>query len=148
MSEIKVFEKEFEVRDYECDMADGVNNSIYYNYLEHARHCMLKDGGIDFAELARKKIGLVVGRAEIDFKRSLISGDKFVIKTVLRRISRIRFEFEQNIFRLPDNTLMVTAKILGTPINPEGKPKLTPELEALVTPLLSPLPEQDENKPV
>lgn len=138
MNEIRVFEKEMEVRDHECDMADGVNNSVYYNYLEHARHCLLKEGGIDFAELARKKIGLVVGRAEIDFKRSLMSGDKFVVKTVLRRISRIRFEFQQNIYRLPDNQLIVSAKILGTPINAEGKPKLSPDLEELVLPLLSP----------
>lgn len=145
MTEIKVFEKEMEVRDYECDMADGVNNSIYYNYLEHARHCLLKEGGIDFAELARKRIGLVVGRAEIDFKRSLVSGDKFVVKTVLRRISKLRFEFEQNIYRLPDQLLIVSAKILGTPINPEGKPKLDPELESMVLPLLS--PNVEEKKP-
>jgi len=45
-----------EVRDYECDMADGVNNSVYLNYFEHARHSMLKTRGIDFAELARKKL--------------------------------------------------------------------------------------------
>lgn len=134
---IKIFEKEFEVRDYECDMADGVNNSVYYNYLEHARHSLLKEGGIDFAELARKHIGLVIRRAEIEFLRSLVSGDKFVVRTSVRKISKIRFEFSQDIYRLPDNRHILTAKILGIPINPEGKPMLTPELESLVLPLLS-----------
>lgn len=134
-----VFEKEMEVRDYECDLADGVNNSVYYNYFEHARHCALKEGGIDFAELARQRIGLVVARAEIDFMRSLISGDKFVVKTVIRRLSKLRFEFTQDIYRSTDNQHMVRAKILGTPINAEGKPRLSPELEALVAPLLTPL---------
>jgi len=134
-----VFQKEMEVRDYECDLADGVNNSVYYNYFEHARHCALKAGGIDFAELARQRIGLVVARAEMDFMRSLMSGDKFVVKTIIRRISKLRFEFTQDIYRLPDNQHMVKAKILGTPINAEGKPRLSPELEALVAPLLSPL---------
>lgn len=51
------FECVMEVRDYECDLADGVNNSVYMNYLEHARHMLLKQGGIDFAALARQKIG-------------------------------------------------------------------------------------------
>ncbi|HWV15667.1 MAG TPA: acyl-CoA thioesterase [Cellvibrio sp.] len=143
MSEIKVYAKELEVRDYECDLADGVNNSVYYNYFEHARHCMLRDNGIDFAELARRKIGLVVARAEIDFKRSLVSGDKFVVKTILRRISKLRFEFTQDIYRLTDNQHMVSAKILGTPINAEGRPKLDPELERLVTPLLTPIKEEE-----
>lgn len=137
--DIKLFEINMEVRDYECDMADGVNNSVYYNYFEHARHSMLKAAGIDFAELARRRIGLVVARAEMDFKRSLLSGDKFVVKTIVRRISRLRFEFTQNIYRLPDNQHMVEAKIIGTPINSEGRPSLAPELESLVTPLLSPL---------
>jgi acyl-CoA thioester hydrolase len=117
-------------------LADGVKNSVYYNYFEHARHCMLKESGIDFAELARQRIGLVVVRAELDFMRSLMSGDQFVVKTIMRRISKLRFEFEQNIYRMPDMQHMVKAKILGTPINAEGKPKLSPELEALVTNML------------
>jgi acyl-CoA thioester hydrolase len=132
----KVFQKQMDVRDYECDLADGVNNSVYYNYFEHARHCMLKESGIDFAELARQRIGLVVVRAELDFMRSLMSGDQFVVKTIMRRISKLRFEFEQDIYRMPDMQHMVKAKILGTPINAEGKPKLSPELEALVTNML------------
>jgi len=132
-------EKIMEVRDYECDMADGVNNSVYYNYLEHARHSMLKEGGIDFAELARQRVGLIVANATIDFKRSLMSGDQFVVKTIIRRVSKIRFEFSQDIYKLPELTHIVSAKIIGLPINPEGKPKLTPLLEELVMPMCSPL---------
>ncbi|RYY73844.1 MAG: acyl-CoA thioesterase [Gammaproteobacteria bacterium] len=134
-----IFEKELEVRDYECDMADGVNNSVYYNYFEHARHSMLKESGIDFAELARKRIGLVVTRAEVDFKRSLMSGDKCVIKSVVRRTSRVRFEFTQEIFKLPERILIATAKIIGVPINSDGRPKLPPELEPLILAMCSPL---------
>ncbi|MES2826400.1 MAG: acyl-CoA thioesterase [Pseudomonadota bacterium] len=126
-----------DVRDYECDMAGVVNNSVYLNYLEHARHSMLKAGGIDFADLARQRIGLVVTRAEVDYVRSLVSGNQFVVKTSIRRVSKLRFEFSQDIFRLPDNLPIIKAKITGTPINAEGKPRITPELETLIVAMCS-----------
>ena len=47
---------EFQVRDYECDMQGVVNNSVYQNYLEHARHEFLKMLGIDFAEMTRRGV--------------------------------------------------------------------------------------------
>lgn len=51
------FTLEMDVRDYECDIQGIVNNAVYQNYLEHARHEYLKEVGIDFAELA--KMGLI-----------------------------------------------------------------------------------------
>ncbi len=122
-----------EVRDYECDMADGVNNSVYYNYLEHARHSMLKAGGIDFAELARQKIGLVLIKAEIDFIRPLISGDKFTVITSINRVSTLRFEFLQEIIKYPDSQLILKAKILGTAVSATGKPKLPADITLLLS---------------
>ncbi len=130
-----------EVRDYECDMADGVNNSVYYNYLEHARHSMLKAGGIDFAELARQRIGLVVLKAEIDFIRSLMSGDKFSVHSRLYRKSKIRFEFLQEIYRASDNQLILKGKILGASVGASGRPGLPAELESLIVPMCSELPD-------
>jgi acyl-CoA thioester hydrolase len=127
-----VFECVMEVRDYECDLADGVNNSVYMNYLEHARHSLLKQGGIDFAALARQKIGLVIARAEVDFTRSLMSGDQFAVRTIVKRQSKLRYEFHQAIYRLPDEQVMVKAVITGVPINAEGRPRMPAELEPLI----------------
>lgn len=47
------YKLDFEVRDYECDMSNIVNNSVYLNYLEHTRHKFLKSMGIDFAAWAK-----------------------------------------------------------------------------------------------
>ena len=61
-----VFEYEMEVRDYECDMQGVVNNSVYQNYLEHTRHQYMKSINLDFAELTKRGINLMVKRIEID----------------------------------------------------------------------------------
>lgn len=88
---------ELEVRDYECDIQGVVNNSVYQNYLEHARHKCLLDLGVDFAELASQNINLMVIRAELDYKSSLRPGDKFTIESSIIRLSKIKFAFQQNI---------------------------------------------------
>ena len=63
-----MFSSESEVRDYECDMQGIVNNSVYQNYLEHARHLFLRSKGIDFVEVTEKGIYFIVTRIEIDYK--------------------------------------------------------------------------------
>lgn len=112
----------FEVRDYECDMQGIVNNAVYQNYIEHARHKFLLDKGLDFAQLTKDGIHLVVTRIEMDFKRSLVSGDAFTVMTKASRQSRFKFDFVQEIYRLSDNQLMVTAKVTGASITPSGRP--------------------------
>jgi len=119
----------FEVRDYECDMAHVVNNAVYLNYLEHARHEYLRRIGINFGDMARQGISLVVVRIEADFKSSLVSGDKFVVQTLLTRKGRLRFQFNQSIHRLPDNQLMLSAVVTGTALNKRGRPEIPPELD-------------------
>ncbi len=124
------FRLDLEVRDYECDMQGVVNNAVYQNYLEHTRHEFIKQLGLDFAELTRQGIILVVVRAELDYKKSLQSGDRFWIGTRLQRESRIRFAFYQDIYRYPDNELILQAKVIGTSLNDKGRPKLPKQIEA------------------
>jgi len=119
-----VFEVEFKVRDYECDMAHVVNNAVYLNYLEHARHQLLESLGLRFGELARKGINLVVTRIEADFRKSLASGDRFVVRSSLERKGRIRLQFNQSIHRKPDEVLMLTAVVTGAALNASGRPDM------------------------
>lgn len=122
---------EFKVRDYECDMQGVVNNGVYQNYLEHARHEMLQERGINFAQATAAGINLVVIRAELDYKKSLVANDRFVVRSALTRISRLRFQFRQEIFRLPDERLMLRALITGTSVDSRGRPCVPEALEKL-----------------
>lgn len=80
---------EFKVRDYECDMQGVVNNGVYQNYLEHARHEFLKSKNIDFSEVTASGINLVVTRAELDYRDSLKSNDSFEVCSNVQKISRL-----------------------------------------------------------
>lgn len=128
MKEEFIYELEFKVRDYECDLQGVVNNSVYQQYLEHTRHEYLKSINLNFAELSEKGINLMVKRVEIDYQRPLRSGDKFVSKLRLERISTLRFGFVQHLYRLPDEKLIIKALVIGTSVNKRGRPELPEEL--------------------
>jgi acyl-CoA thioester hydrolase len=127
------FKLNFEVRDYECDLSGIVNNAVYQHYLEHARHVYLKQQGIDFAGLEQRGISLVVIRIEMDFLYPLSSGDKFYVGLIPERVSRLRFGFRQDIYRLPDEKPILKAKVVGTALNEKGRPRLPKEIQELLT---------------
>jgi acyl-CoA thioester hydrolase len=125
------FKLNFEVRDYECDMEGIVNNAVYMNYLEHARHAFLKYKGLDFTTLTQKGIHLVVIRIEADYLYPLRSGDIFYVTAKAERVSKLRFGFSQDIFRSQDNKPILKSKVIGTSLNAEGKPVYFEEIERL-----------------
>lgn len=118
------FKLDFQVRDYECDMQGVVNNAVYQNYLEHTRHEYLKKLGLDFAELTEQKVYLVLVKAELEYKKSLRSRDKFWVGLRVEKVSRVRFVFHQRIYREADGELILDARMTGTAVNEKGRPKL------------------------
>ncbi len=116
-----IYETDFEVRDYECDLQGIVNNSVYQNYLEHTRHKFLLAAGLDFAELHKRNINPVVYRIEIDYKLSLKSGDAFVSKLNVEKKGNLKIIFYQDIYRKPDGKLVIKAKVTAA-ILENGKP--------------------------
>jgi acyl-CoA thioester hydrolase len=120
------------VRDYECDMQGVVNNSVYQNYLEHARHEFLKHKGLEFADLTRRGIIVVVVRAELDYLQSLRSGDVFDVSVEPARISVLRLGFQQQIVHEASRKVMLKALIVTTAVNERGRPWFPAELEQLL----------------
>lgn len=114
-------EIKFKVRDYELDLQGIVNNSTYMNYLEHARHEYLDARGINFHQLHLDGYDAVVVRAEIDYKKSLTSGDHFTVRTYVEREGRLKLVFNQLIIRDADEAVMVRAKIYAACIH-KGRP--------------------------
>ena len=131
MTNSTLFQVEMEVRDYECDMEGIVNNAVYMNYLEHARHGFIRSKGLNFGELIQQGIQLVVIRIEADYLLPLRSGDRFVVTASAEKVSKLRFLFTQEIRRLPDEKSMLKAQVFGTSLNAEGRPKYFDVIEKL-----------------
>ncbi len=129
MKQDKIYqhETEFEVRDYEIDLQGVVNNANYMHYLEHARHKFLLSKNIDFEAFHKEGKDLIVTKAEMRYRSALKSGDRFIIKSNIRKEGNIQISFEQDIYRLPDNTLVLTAKITGA-CTYNGKPMVPTEV--------------------
>lgn len=126
------FSLPLKVRDYECDIQGIVNNAVYQNYLEHARHEFLLSRGISFAKLTEQRIIVVVMRAEIDYKQSLRSGDDFVVSVSPRKQGRLKLIFDQEIHRVADGELMLQAQITAASVNERGRPYFPEQLEVLL----------------
>ncbi|MEE4115504.1 MAG: acyl-CoA thioesterase [Marinilabiliaceae bacterium] len=121
------FETEFLVRDYEVDLQGVVNNANYMHYLEHARHLFLLSKGVDFAAMHDEGKDLIVTRAELKYRSPLKSKDRFIIKQYVLKEGHVQIAFIQDIFRLPDNKPVLSAKITGACLN-GGKPVVPDEV--------------------
>jgi len=117
------FRLSFQVRDYECDLQGVVNNAVYQNYLEHARHEFLKSRGLDFATLFAQGVNLVLVRAELDYRRSLRPGDAFEVHVRVEPEGRVRMVFVQEIVK-HDGTTVLTARMTGTALDARGRPRI------------------------
>ena len=126
------FEIEMKVRDYECELQGIVNNSVYQNYLEHARHEFLTAHQVSFAELHNRGLDAVVARVDIAYKTPLRPGDEFVVRLNVRK-EGYKYVFHQQIVRKKDEKLCIKARI-DTVVLDNGKliPSI-PEFDALIS---------------
>jgi len=70
-----------QVRSYECDSYGHVNNANYLNYLEYARHELMKNIGFDYPKALNAGYGIFTARIEIDYKKPAVTDDRLAIKT-------------------------------------------------------------------
>jgi acyl-CoA thioester hydrolase len=106
-----IFRVEMEVRDYELDLQGIVNNAVYFNYLEHARHKFLLSKSIDFEKLFEQGTAAMVIKAEVKYKSSLRSGDQFIVETYTEKKGRFKIIFYQSIRLKGSETLAIEAEI-------------------------------------
>ncbi len=105
---MKSFFCEFEVRSYELDAYNHVNNAVYLQYAEYARFCMLKEatGSVDYFK--NNNVAPVVVRVEIDYREACVLGDRIIMRTRIKELRTRVVVFEQCVFRnMPGNDTSV-----------------------------------------
>lgn len=92
------FSLEMEVRDYELDCEQIVNNANYLHYMEHTRHKFCIDAGYPFIEMHQNGIDAVVRKLEMEYFVPLKSGDVFISSLAIERKGP-KFIFYQDIYK-------------------------------------------------
>lgn len=131
---------ELDVRHYECSQFGSVNTIVFQSYLESARIDFLRQINFDYDAYTKRGSSLVTTHIELDLKAQLHFADKFFVGTNLERVSRLRFAFVQDIVRLPDQVVCVSARVTGAAISATGRPMLPAELEAALEKYARPAP--------
>lgn len=109
---------EMEVRDYELDCEQIVNNANYLHYMEHTRHKFCQDVGLPFIEMHKNGIDAVVRKIEMEYLSPLKSGDVFMSCIHLERKGP-RFIFNQDIIK--ENGEIAAKGIVTVVILKDGK---------------------------
>jgi acyl-CoA thioester hydrolase len=102
-----IFSHRLEVRFRDCDPMGHANNAVYLTYLEQARFAHWRSlWGFG----SRRDIpGVILARAEIDFRRPVRCGDLLDVRIGLAGIGRTSFTYDYEIVDAAGN-LVATAK--------------------------------------
>ena len=125
------FEITMEVRDHELDRFGVVNNAVYQNYLEHARHAFLASRGISLTHLLEEKFRPVITRIDLEYLLPLQSGDSFSVQLWLTRLTRVKFQFFQQIQKIPSMQSTTRAHVIGTFLGPNDRPIMPEKMKTL-----------------
>lgn len=127
------FMMEMDVRDYELDCEQIVNNANYLHYMEHTRHKFCADAGLPFIKMHENGIDAVVRKIEIEYISSLRGGDTFLSCLSLER-KGARFIFRQDI--LKDDGKVCAEAVVTVVVLKDGKLTRGDELARFLAPYM------------
>ena len=89
------------VRFRDCDPYGHVNNAVYLTYLENSRFALWK---------AQEIKGVILARAEVDYRAQATYGDELEVRTRLAALGRSSFQYEYELRDLSTGATVLTAK--------------------------------------
>ena len=118
---MKVFKTEIQVRAYELDSYGHVNHAIYLHYAEHARWCAIEEAVGDQRYFAEKKLGPVIVRIEIDYRKPSFRTDILVVESSLLDHSRHSFRIKQTIKKRDSQSIVAEVIAVNAVVDAQGK---------------------------
>jgi acyl-CoA thioester hydrolase len=93
-----IFVHRLDVRFRDCDPMGHANNAVYLTYLEQARFAHWRDvWGVEFERLPPGSPGVILARAEIDYRIPARYGDVLDVRIGLERIGRTSFTYAYEV---------------------------------------------------
>jgi acyl-CoA thioester hydrolase len=93
-----IFVHRLDVRFRDCDPMGHANNAVYLTYLEQARFAHWRDlWGFEFERLPPGSPGVILARAEIDYRIPARYGDVLDVRIGLERIGRTSFTYAYEV---------------------------------------------------
>lgn len=116
-----------QVRNYEIDQQNIVNNAIYLNYLEEARGQFVEQSPLDLAAYEKLGYHFVIAKIAIEYKRSLFAKDKFKVSVRIAELTSNRIIFEQKIIKLANDKVVAQARVEAACMNIQTRRAEMPE---------------------
>ena len=101
---------EIQVLWSQLDSNHHVNNSVFQTYFDEARMQALEEIGFNLNELRKLKIGPVIYKSEIEYKKPLFHPEIAIIHTWFDEIEKARGVIYQTLYRKSDSELVCKAK--------------------------------------
>ncbi len=122
-----IYTHRVEVRFADCDPLGHVNHALYLTYLEQARFGLwarLWGFTGETAMTAAGGAGLILARAECDYKAAATYGDTLDVRVRLASIGRTSFTYDYEIVDVKTSRVMAAARTVlvlydyaaGTPV--------------------------------
>lgn len=90
-----------QVRFRDCDPYGHVNNAVYLTYLENARFALWR---------AQDVHGVILARAEVDFRSQATYGDELEVRMRLGGLGRSSFRYDYEVVDVPTQRVVLNAK--------------------------------------
>ncbi|MDR3232583.1 MAG: acyl-CoA thioesterase [Planctomycetaceae bacterium] len=118
-------EVQVRVRYQETDQMGVVYHANYFTYFEIGRTELSRKNGFAYKEIEASGVLAAVIKAECSYHKPAKYDDLLTIKTTMKRITRVKIEYEHQIFR--DSELLVTGHITLAFLNRQGKIQPVPD---------------------
>lgn len=109
-----------QIHYYDTDCGGVVYHSNYLKYMEQARSEYLEQRGMTVRAFMDQGVYFVVSSAQLNYKFPAVYGDIIEVKTKVADFSRVRIDFEYEIYN-QNAKLLVTGKTTLVSVDKAGK---------------------------
>ena len=115
------------VRYAETDKMGVVYYANHLVWFEIGRTDWLRETGWSYREMEADGLGLPVIEAHCEYKRGAKYDDELTVKTTATLLSAVLIQFDYEILRGPDETVMATGRTVHATVNRQGRPVRLPD---------------------